>query len=75
VEGGSRVNGSFLDEGLIDKLLLFLSPRLVGDPQAFAIFDGKGASGLKEAVALREIKTRKIGQDIMVEGYLKQRRE
>ena len=72
VEGGSRVNGSFLDEGLIDRFLLFLSPRLMGDPQALGIFDGKGASSLKEAVALEEIKTKRIGEDILVEAYLKQ---
>jgi len=26
VEGGSQVNGSFIDEGLIDKLLFFCRP-------------------------------------------------
>jgi diaminohydroxyphosphoribosylaminopyrimidine deaminase/5-amino-6-(5-phosphoribosylamino)uracil reductase len=70
VEGGSRVNGSFLDEGLIDKFFLFLSPRLIGDPQAPGIFSGRGASSLKEAVVLKEIKTKRIGEDIIVEGYL-----
>jgi diaminohydroxyphosphoribosylaminopyrimidine deaminase/5-amino-6-(5-phosphoribosylamino)uracil reductase len=70
VEGGSQINGSFLDEGLIDKLLLFLSRRLMGDPQAPGIFGGRGASHLKEAVALKEIKTKRMGEDILVEGYL-----
>jgi len=70
VEGGSQVNGSFLDEGLIDKFLLFLSPRWVGDPQALGIFGGRGVSTLKEAIGLKEIKTKRIGEDIFVEGYL-----
>lgn len=70
VEGGSRVNGSFLDEGLIDKFLLFLSPKLIGDPQALGIFGGKGVANLKDSVALKEIKTKRIGEDIFVEGYL-----
>jgi len=69
VEGGSRVNGSFLDEGLIDKFFIFLSPKLIGDPEALGIFDGRGVSNLKEAVALKEIKTKRIGEDILVEGY------
>ncbi len=69
VEGGSQVNGSFLDEGLIDKLLLFLSPRLVGDPQAPGIFGGRGVSNLQEAIALKDIKPRRIGEDILIEGY------
>jgi diaminohydroxyphosphoribosylaminopyrimidine deaminase/5-amino-6-(5-phosphoribosylamino)uracil reductase len=70
VEGGSQVNGSFLDEGLIDKLLLFLSPKLIGDHQALGIFGGRGASRLEEAVSLKEMKTRRIGEDILLEGYL-----
>jgi diaminohydroxyphosphoribosylaminopyrimidine deaminase/5-amino-6-(5-phosphoribosylamino)uracil reductase len=70
VEGGSQINGSFLDEGLIDKFFLFLSSRWLGDPQAPGIFGGRGVSNLKEAVGLKEIKTRRIGEDILVEGYL-----
>jgi diaminohydroxyphosphoribosylaminopyrimidine deaminase/5-amino-6-(5-phosphoribosylamino)uracil reductase len=70
VEGGSQVNGSFLDEGVIDKLLLFLSPKLIGDQQALGIFGGKGASNLQKATALKEIKAKRIGEDILLEGYL-----
>ncbi|MGO8989320.1 MAG: bifunctional diaminohydroxyphosphoribosylaminopyrimidine deaminase/5-amino-6-(5-phosphoribosylamino)uracil reductase RibD [bacterium] len=72
VEGGNRVNGSFLDEGLIDKLLLFLSPKLIGDPHAPGIFGGRGVSKLQEAIPLKEIKARRIGEDILLEGYLEQ---
>ena len=70
VEGGSQINGSFLDECLIDKLLLFLSPKLIGDHQALGIFGGRGVSSLEEAVALKEMKTRRVGEDILLEGYL-----
>ena len=70
VEGGSQINGSFLDEGLIDKILLFLSPKLIGDHQALGIFGGRGVSNLKEAIALKEMKTKRIGEDILIEGYL-----
>jgi diaminohydroxyphosphoribosylaminopyrimidine deaminase/5-amino-6-(5-phosphoribosylamino)uracil reductase len=70
VEGGNQVNGSFLDEGLIDKLLLFLTPKLIGDPQAPGIFGGKGVSRLQEAIPLKEMKARRIGEDILLEGYL-----
>jgi diaminohydroxyphosphoribosylaminopyrimidine deaminase/5-amino-6-(5-phosphoribosylamino)uracil reductase len=70
VEGGSQVNGSFLDEGLVDKLLLFLSPKLIGDRLAPGIFGGRGVSNLQEAIPLREIKAKRIGEDIFLEGYL-----
>ncbi len=70
VEGGSQVNGSFLDKGLIDKLLLFLSPRVMGDPQALGIFGGRGSSSLQKAIVLREMKTKRIGEDLLIEGYM-----
>ena len=58
VEGGSQVNGSFLDEGVIDKFFLFLSPKLIGDHQATGIFGGRGVSNLHEAIALKEMNIR-----------------
>lgn len=75
VEGGSQVNGSFLDEGLIDKILLFLSPKLMGDHQALGIFSGREIYDLQEAVALKEIKTKRMGDDVLIEGYLERERE
>ena len=70
VEGGSQISGSFLDQGLIDKIFLFLSPKLIGDHQAPGIFGGHGVASLKDIVPLKELKVRKIGEDILLEGYL-----
>jgi len=70
VEGGTQINGSFLDEGLIDKILFFLSPKLIGDNQAFGIFGGRGVANLKEAFSLHEIRAKRVGEDILLEGYL-----
>lgn len=75
VEGGSQVNGSFLVEGLIDKLFLFLSPKIMGDPQALGIFSGKRVSSVQEAMVLKELMTRKIGEDILIESYFEWGRE
>jgi len=70
VEGGSEINGAFFDQGLIDKIFFFLSPKLIGDPLAPGIFGGVGVASLKEAIPLRDVKVKKIGKDILVEGYL-----
>ena len=75
VEGGGRVNGAFLDEGLVDKLLLFLSPRLMGDPQSPGIFQGKGFEHLKDSISVKDVKVKRIGEDILVEGYVGGRTE
>jgi diaminohydroxyphosphoribosylaminopyrimidine deaminase/5-amino-6-(5-phosphoribosylamino)uracil reductase len=70
VEGGSQLNGSFLDQGLIDKIIFFLSPKMIGDPQAPGIFGGHGVINLKEAILLSELKMRKIAEDVLLEGYV-----
>jgi diaminohydroxyphosphoribosylaminopyrimidine deaminase/5-amino-6-(5-phosphoribosylamino)uracil reductase len=70
VEGGSQINGAFLDQGLINKIFLFLSPKLMGDPLAPGIFSGAGVALLKEAISIKDLKVRKIGEDILLEGYL-----
>jgi diaminohydroxyphosphoribosylaminopyrimidine deaminase/5-amino-6-(5-phosphoribosylamino)uracil reductase len=71
VEGGSRVSGSFLDKGLVDKLVLFFSPKVIGDPEALGMFGGKGVADLKDAIPVKDLRVRRIGGDILVEGYLK----
>jgi diaminohydroxyphosphoribosylaminopyrimidine deaminase/5-amino-6-(5-phosphoribosylamino)uracil reductase len=70
VEGGSQVNGSFLGEGLIDKILFFLSPKLIGDREALGIFGGSGKANLKETIPLNELRVRRMREDILIEGYL-----
>jgi diaminohydroxyphosphoribosylaminopyrimidine deaminase/5-amino-6-(5-phosphoribosylamino)uracil reductase len=70
VEGGSEVNGSFLDERLIDKVFLFVSPKFLGGP-ALGIFGGKGTEKLEKAFSLNLIKIKKAGDDILLEGYPK----
>lgn len=70
VEGGSEVNGSFLKEGLIDKILLFLSPRFLGG-KAIGIFGGEGIERLEEALCLDRLKMKRVGEDILLEGYPK----
>lgn len=69
VEGGSQVNGAFFDERLMDKVFLFLSPKWFGDPLALGIFSGKGVEELQKVLPLKEITLRKIGEDLLVEGY------
>jgi len=71
VEGGAEVNGSFLRSGLIDKILLFLAPKLIGGDEAYGIFgQGRGPT-LKDALLLHSLKVRKIGEDLLIEGYPK----
>lgn len=69
VEGGSRINGTFFDEGLIDKIIIFISPKLIGNDQPYGIFNGKGVKTLSEAKVIKGLNFRRMGEDIYIEGY------
>ena len=68
VEGGSAVAGAFRDAGLIDKLTLMISPRIVGGTEAPVAFAGKGASTIEEATTLKDISIERHGPDIEITG-------
>jgi diaminohydroxyphosphoribosylaminopyrimidine deaminase/5-amino-6-(5-phosphoribosylamino)uracil reductase len=67
VEGGSRVHGSFLDAGLADQLFLFVAPAFIGSMgEPLATFPpGRRENHLP---GFRFIKTRRYGEDLLLEG-------
>lgn len=69
VEGGARVFGSFLQARLIDKFYLFYAPILIGGTGATGMVAGKGAARIADALRLRDMKIRKIGEDFLIEAY------
>jgi diaminohydroxyphosphoribosylaminopyrimidine deaminase/5-amino-6-(5-phosphoribosylamino)uracil reductase len=70
VEGGSMLFGELFDRGLVDKVLAFVSPIVVGGNGAVGAVGGSGASTIAEALRLRRVKIKEFGDDILVSGYL-----
>jgi diaminohydroxyphosphoribosylaminopyrimidine deaminase/5-amino-6-(5-phosphoribosylamino)uracil reductase len=65
LEGGPTLAGAFLRAGLVDKLLLFVAPMLSGA--------GPGlADRLEVPLALVCLTTRQVGDDVLLEGYLRE---
>jgi diaminohydroxyphosphoribosylaminopyrimidine deaminase/5-amino-6-(5-phosphoribosylamino)uracil reductase len=60
VEAGSRLNGALVDAGLVDELVIYLAPHLIGD-------DARGMIALPELTDLEYKKPLKI-QDIRMIG-------
>lgn len=69
VEGGHHLLTSLLEARLADKILLTLSPRLIGGEKAFSFFGGKGVSFVKDSLNLKDIRYFQIENDMIVEGY------
>ncbi len=66
VEGGSTVNGSFLQAGLIDEVFTYIAPKLIGGETAPTSFRGLGISKLADAFKLEIKEVKQIGKDLKI---------
>jgi diaminohydroxyphosphoribosylaminopyrimidine deaminase/5-amino-6-(5-phosphoribosylamino)uracil reductase len=70
VEGGSRVLGAVFDQRLVDRVVAFLAPRIIGGEGAPGAVGGRGVARLVQAGLLSEITVERAGADIVVGGYV-----
>ncbi len=68
VEGGGTLNGALFDEGLVDKILFFISPKIIGGKEATSSVMGKGVARVDRALKLKNVKIKRIGEDYLLEG-------
>lgn len=71
VEGGATVHGAFFSAGLVDYLLAFLAPMVIGGTQAPGAVGGQGVATLAAAPRLLQSEVRRVGVDTLVAGYLR----
>ncbi|MES2999602.1 MAG: bifunctional diaminohydroxyphosphoribosylaminopyrimidine deaminase/5-amino-6-(5-phosphoribosylamino)uracil reductase RibD [Pseudomonadota bacterium] len=64
VEAGHKLNGSFIREGLVDELLLYLAPKLLGEGRSMANFGP--LQDLADAVPLEFVSTDRVGPDLRI---------
>ncbi|MFD4706917.1 bifunctional diaminohydroxyphosphoribosylaminopyrimidine deaminase/5-amino-6-(5-phosphoribosylamino)uracil reductase RibD [Gottfriedia sp. NPDC058432] len=71
VEGGGEVNASFMNQNLVDKVIVYLAPKLIGGKSAPTFLEGTGFDKMGQAIELEEIELTKIGPDYKFIGYPK----
>ncbi len=69
VEGGGQVIASFVEAGMVDKVMAVVAPLLIGGSAAPTPVEGKGAATLAEALRLDLVEVRRVGQEIVITGY------
>ena len=69
VEGGGTLLGGFFDHGLVDKVVAFIAPLIIGGVTATPAVGGQGSGTIAKALRLREVQTQTLGEDLMVVGY------
>ena len=75
LEGGGELNASFLQEKLVDKLNIFIAPKIIGGKKAPGFVLGNGFESLNDAYQLTKIKVKHFGDDILLEAYIKEKYE
>jgi diaminohydroxyphosphoribosylaminopyrimidine deaminase/5-amino-6-(5-phosphoribosylamino)uracil reductase len=65
VEAGATLAGAFIAAGLVDELLLYIAPVLLG-AEARPLFDGLGIADMAARHRLEIVETRRLGDDLRV---------
>ena len=66
-EGGGELGGALAEAGLVDRVAFFVAPRLLGGREAPGPLGGRGRP-LKDALALVDVVTRRLDDDLLVEA-------
>ncbi len=69
VEGGGVLLGSLFDHGLVDKVIVFIAPIIIGGEEARTAVGGKGVDKVVDSIKLERVSTRNCDQDLMFIGY------
>lgn len=71
LEGGETLNFSALEEGIVDKVISFMAPKIIGGTDAKTPVGGKGIKNINQAITLKDMEVSKIDEDIMIQGYIR----
>lgn len=69
-EGGGELHAAMLKAKLVQHVRLYVAPMLLGGDDAKNVIGGKSPVRLASALRLRNVKTRSIGEDLVLEGDL-----
>ena len=71
IEGGGTTHASAFEAGVVDKVMFFVAPKIVGGRDAVTAVEGEGVVKMAEAIVLDRMTARPVGEDILIEAYVK----
>lgn len=72
IESGSSFNASCIEAGIVDKVMIFIAPKIIGGAASYPAVGGTSFRRLEEAYLIYRTNVRRINEDILIEGYLHQ---
>jgi len=70
LEGGGELAAAALASQMVDKLLVFVAPRILGGREAPTPVGGQGVADLARALQAREWSFQRVGDDALIEAWL-----
>ena len=68
VEGGGALAGSLFDARLVDRVVAFVAPVVIGGDRALSPVGGQGATLMSDAIRLSDVRIERFGADVAVIG-------
>ena len=69
VEGGGTLLGTLFDLGLVDKVVAFVAPTIIGGKGGPSPVGGKGVEIMADALELERVRWKRLGRDMLITGY------
>jgi diaminohydroxyphosphoribosylaminopyrimidine deaminase/5-amino-6-(5-phosphoribosylamino)uracil reductase len=69
VEGGPETAAHFVEARLVDKVVAFVAPALMGGRESRSSLGGHGPEALEAMMRLRGLEVRRVGDDLEITGY------
>jgi diaminohydroxyphosphoribosylaminopyrimidine deaminase / 5-amino-6-(5-phosphoribosylamino)uracil reductase len=70
IEGGGEMNASAFRSGIVDKLIWFVAPTLMGGENSVSVLEGRLGKYRGRGIRVRDVMITPVGEDMRVEGYL-----
>jgi diaminohydroxyphosphoribosylaminopyrimidine deaminase / 5-amino-6-(5-phosphoribosylamino)uracil reductase len=71
VEGGGTTHASAFEAGIVDKVLFFVAPKIVGGREAITAVEGEGIAVMDNAIRLDRMTAKTVGPDLLIEAYVR----
>ena len=69
LEGGGTLNGAMLESGLVDRVILFFAPKIVGGGiEAKGTFIFPGVELMRDAITLEGLEVKVLGDNVCISG-------
>ena len=69
VESGGTLLGSLFDKNLVDKVIVFVAPIIIGGTSAKSPVCGDGVEKITDVLKLKRVNIARFGEDVMISGY------